>query len=78
MVRNSEGQAPDHAVQIIENAMAALWNRIKANPDSYLMDRNEFALYNYFQLRYTSGPDAKLAQKATARFWNAHHGGNGR
>ena len=79
IVRNSDhGQAPEYAVRIIENAMRELWQRVRANPDSYVMNKDEFALYNYFQDRYKAGTDGTLAQKATARYWNHQHGTNGR
>ena len=72
VVRNSEpGQAPGNAVATIERAMAELWARVEADEESYTMTNTEFAVFNFFKSRYSSGRHAAVAQKATARFWDA-------
>ena len=72
IVRNSEpGQAPGNAVATIERAMAELWARVEAGDQSYVMTNTEFAVFNFFRSRYASGRYAGVAQKATARHWNA-------
>ena len=77
-VRDSEpGQEPVDAVAIIEQAMAALWQRIRASPDSYVMDQDEFSLFNYYRARYSQGSNNDIAQRAVQRFWNNHSGVNG-
>lgn len=66
--RNCEtGSVDSQTTATLEAAIADLWTRIKAEPDSYVLNRDEFALFNYFLERYRGD---MVAQKAVARFWN--------
>lgn len=56
---------------VLEAAIAELWRRIQAEPDSYVLSPDEFALFNYFLERYRG---SSVAQRAVARFWNNYHG----
>ena len=70
-VRDSEpGQAPQDALNIIEKAIGELWQRIRARPDSYIMTRSEFALFNYFRARYSQGANDSIARRAITRYWD--------
>lgn len=72
-VRDSEpGSEPADAVATIEQAMQALWQRIQASPDTYIMDEGEFSLFNYYRARYSQGSNKNISQKAVERFWNNH------
>ena len=72
IVRNSEpGQAPPNAVLVVERAMAELWQRIMANPQSYVMTTTEFGVFNFFRLQYEQGSGRIVAQRATARYWDS-------
>ena len=56
---------------ILETAITELWNRLQAEPNTYVLSRDEFALFNYFLERYRG---STIAQQAVARFWNNYHG----
>ena len=78
MVRNSEpGQEPATARAELEEAIRTLWSRIRANSSSYVMSKDEFALFNYYRSRYSSGSDAAISASATKRFWDHHRGPDG-
>ena len=70
-VRNSDSEVPAEAQQTVERAIQQLWQRLQANPN-YLMNKDEFALFNYARSRYTAGNDAVVAQRAVARYWDSH------
>ncbi|KAJ5420059.1 hypothetical protein N7465_002578 [Penicillium sp. CMV-2018d] len=62
------GPVNAQSAAILESAITELWNRIQAQPDSYVLTRNEFSLFNYFKsTRYNDSP---VAQRAVARFWD--------
>ena len=78
-VRNTEpGQAPQWAVNTINAAIGSLWARIKGSPDAYVMNDNEFSLFNYFRSRYSHGSDDVIAKRAITRYWNQRNVANGR
>lgn len=75
-VRNNEnGQPPANALMALERALAALWSRILADPDRYVMNREEFAIFNFHRSRYEA---SEVARRAVARYWNNPHGGTAR
>ncbi|KAI3392424.1 hypothetical protein diail_5703 [Diaporthe ilicicola] len=56
---------------ILESALAQLWDRVTAQPESYVMSTAEFAVLNFYQHRFVGN---KLAVAARRRFWdNTHH-----
>lgn len=70
--RNCEdGTVDPQTTAVLEAAITELWTRIQADPDSYVLSRDEFALFNYFLERYRG---SAVAQRAVARFWNNYHG----
>lgn len=72
-VRNTEnGHPPTNALMALERAIAALWSRILADPERYVMDREEFAVFNFYRSRYEA---SEVARRAVARYWNNPHGG---
>ncbi len=52
---------------ILETAMAQTWAKIQAQPDAYVMSRDEFAVFNFFQHRFVGN---KLAISARKRYWD--------
>ena len=46
-----------------------LWERLMAEPDAYVLDKDEFALFNFFIYRYK---DSLVTEAAISRFWNHH------
>ncbi|CEJ59069.1 hypothetical protein PMG11_07705 [Penicillium brasilianum] len=70
--RNCEdGTVDPQTTAILEAAITELWTRIQADPDSYVLSSDEFALFNYFLERYRG---STVAQRAVARFWNNYQG----
>jgi hypothetical protein len=70
--RNSDdGRIDPHTGALLETAIGELWNKILAQPDSYVLSRDEFALFNYFRHRFADSP---IARGAVERFWNNFQG----
>ncbi|EQL03763.1 hypothetical protein G6O67_004425 [Ophiocordyceps sinensis] len=71
IARESPDGASDPTVsKILEHALAHAWGKVAAQPESYVMTRDEFAVFNFFQHRFTGDGVAVAARK---RYWdNAH------
>lgn len=70
--RNCEdGHIDSQTSEILEAAIAELWKTIQTQPDTYVLDRDEFALFNFFRDRFRG---SSVAQKAVERFWNNYRG----
>ena len=69
IARDSEDGAQDPSVRsILETAIADIWAKIEAQPTSYVMNREEFAVFNYFQHRFEG---LQLASSARKRYWDS-------
>ena len=67
IARESPDGASDPTVsKILEHALSHIWGKVKAQPGSYVMSRDEFAVFNFFQHRFTGDKDAVAARK---RYW---------
>lgn len=72
MIRNSDdGQVPSSVNAVLERALGEIWNRISLQPNSYVMSRDEFTIFNRYRSRFDSN---RVAQQAVARFWNNFQG----
>ncbi|XP_044715164.1 uncharacterized protein HRG_11141 [Hirsutella rhossiliensis] len=71
IAREGPDGASDRTVsKILERALAHAWGKVQAQPESYVMTRDEFAVFNFFQHRFTGDRVAVTARK---RYWdNAH------
>ncbi|KAE8453076.1 hypothetical protein EG329_012263 [Mollisiaceae sp. DMI_Dod_QoI] len=69
-----EGAQDPTVVSILETAIADIWRKIQAHPTTYVMTRDEFAVFNYFQSRFVG---QQLATDATKRYWDHLHLSNG-
>lgn len=68
IARESPDGAKDPTVSsILETALAQIWGKVQAQPDSYVMSRDEFAVFNYFQHRFEGN---KVAIAARKRYWD--------
>ena len=75
IARDSEEGARDPAVKnILETALAAIWAKIEARPTSFVMNREEFAVFNFFQHRFEG---LQLAASARKRYWDSLESTNG-
>ncbi|MCJ1232589.1 hypothetical protein MMC14_000542 [Varicellaria rhodocarpa] len=72
LVRNTESDnVPPAANATLERAIQDIWRRIQTSPESYVMTKDEFAVFNYYRSRF-SGSD--VARKAVGRFWDHFQG----
>ncbi|OWP01561.1 hypothetical protein B2J93_8588 [Marssonina coronariae] len=62
-----EGAQDPTVVEILEAALTEIWRKVKAQPASYVMTRDEFAIFNYFQHRSVG---QQLAIAARKRYWD--------
>lgn len=73
--RDSEEGARDPRVQeILEQALSEIWTKVQAQPTTYVMTRDEFAIFNYFQHRFEGDDTAVAARK---RYWDSREPING-
>ncbi|KAL2018004.1 hypothetical protein VTK56DRAFT_1384 [Thermocarpiscus australiensis] len=63
-----EGERNPEVRRILVEAIDQLWKRVLSEPDTYVMTKNEFSLFNYFQDRFI---DNRLAVAARARYWDS-------
>lgn len=68
IARESPDGASDPTVsKILEMALSQIWGKVQAQPDSYVMSRDEFAVFNFFQHRFNGDNKAVKARK---RYWD--------
>ncbi|KAK8007043.1 hypothetical protein PG989_001033 [Apiospora arundinis] len=68
IARESPDGAKDPVVSnILEGALVQIWSKVQAQPDSYVMSRDEFAVFNFFQHRFAGNKTAIAARK---RYWD--------
>ncbi|KAG9239557.1 hypothetical protein BJ875DRAFT_362888, partial [Amylocarpus encephaloides] len=67
--RDSEEGARDPTIiNVLETALTAIWNKIVSQLATYIMTRDEFSVFNYFQ-GYFEG--LELAITARRRYWDS-------
>lgn len=72
VARDSPDGAQDPEVSgTLESALSQIWNRVLAQPDSYVMTKGEFAVFNLYQHLFLGN---QLATAARRRFWDNTHG----
>jgi hypothetical protein len=62
-----EGARDPTVISLLETALTDIWKKIEARPTSYVMTRDEFAVFNYFQDRFVG---QQLAAAARKRYWD--------
>jgi hypothetical protein len=68
IARDSPDGAEDPTINgILESALTRIWTKVQSKPDSYVMTRDEFAIFNFFQARFTGNKTAVAARK---RYWD--------
>lgn len=72
IAQNSEGGVDQNLSRFLERKLADVWVKIHAQPASYILPSDEFALLNYYRARFG---DNVVVQSATKRFWDNHKGG---
>ncbi|CAK45176.1 hypothetical protein AnigIFM63604_002961 [Aspergillus niger] len=64
--RESDSGPDADTMAILEGSVHGLWHRIRTEPE-YVLNQKEFALFNYFIIRYKKEPECK---RAVEQFWN--------
>ncbi len=68
IARESEEGAQHKIVRgILEEAIDRIWGKVETQPDSYIMTRDEVAIFNYFHKRFVGNETAVAARK---RYWD--------
>ena len=68
IARDSPEGARDPAVtNILESSLGNIWRKIEAQPTSYVMTRDEFAVFNFYQARFAG---QQIATAAIKRYWD--------
>jgi hypothetical protein len=65
-----DGSSDPTISKILEAALKRTWEKVIDRPDSYVMTRDEFAVFNFFQHRFTGNKTAVSARK---RYWDNTH-----
>lgn len=68
---NQNGQIPVAVTHVLERSIGDIWRRIQAQPSTYVMTKDEYAVFLYYRTRYDNNA---MAQQAIARFWNHFKG----
>ncbi|KAG5981069.1 hypothetical protein E4U55_003343 [Claviceps digitariae] len=68
IARESPDGASDPTIsKILEHSLSQIWGRVQNQPGSYVMSRDEFSVFNFFQHRFIGDQDAIAARK---RYWD--------
>ncbi|KAK3182111.1 hypothetical protein K4F52_006676 [Lecanicillium sp. MT-2017a] len=68
IARESPDGAQDPTVfKMLDQALAHIWSKVQAQPDDYVMTRDEFSVFNYFQHRFVGDKTAIACRK---RYWD--------
>lgn len=69
IARNTEGELDPVVSQYLELQLSEVWKRINERPDSYILNKDEFAIFNFYIQRFDG---SHIAERAIARFWRHH------
>lgn len=72
IARETEDGMRDPTIRnLLERAITRIWNKVLENPDTYIMGKEEYAIFNFFQDRFLGNEMAVAARK---RFWANYRG----
>ena len=71
IARNTEGDLDPNVTAYLEDAVTEITNNLDSYPDSYLLSKDEFAVFNYFSQRF----QGEVAERAVDRYWRSTHAG---
>ena len=66
IARSTEGELDHNVKAYLEVALQDIWNRINLEPDTYVMSRDEFAVFNFYAKRFNG---LEIARRAIDRHW---------
>ncbi|KAM7195440.1 hypothetical protein V8F20_007499 [Naviculisporaceae sp. PSN 640] len=56
---------------LLEEAITRVWDKVLAEPDTYILGKDEYSLFNFYQHRFNGNPVAIAARR---RFWEVYRG----
>lgn len=71
IARNTEGDLDPSVTSYLEHAIAEITNRLNSQPDTYVLSKDEFAVFNYYRQRFSGD----VAERAVDRYWRSTHAG---
>lgn len=71
IAQNSDGGVDQRLAHFLERRLAEVWAKLNAQPTTYILPADEFALLNYYRPRFG---DNVIITDATKRFWDNHKG----
>ena len=69
---NPNGTNNSTAKAVLQKELARIWQNIQAQPNSYVMDNLEFAVFNCY--RNTPDYNNHTGQRAVQRYWDNRRG----
>ena len=66
LARNVEGDLDPNVTQYLEKALDDIWANINGQPETYVLSKDEFAVFNFYAQSFEGEP---LAQQAIDRYW---------
>ena len=66
IARNTEGDLDPTVSNYLEGAINDIWTRINEQQTTYVLTKDEFAVFNYYIRRFEGDP---VAEQAIARYW---------
>jgi len=67
VARNDEHGVEHQTEDLLIRAFCYIWLRLEAFPNTYILNKDEFALFNFYRDRI---PPSNLGQQAVKRFWD--------
>ncbi|TKA79872.1 hypothetical protein B0A55_03676 [Friedmanniomyces simplex] len=56
IARNTEGDLDPNVREYLERALTEIWSRVQQHPDSYILSKDEFAVFNFYIRRTLKSP----------------------
>ncbi|KAF2718252.1 hypothetical protein K431DRAFT_231319 [Polychaeton citri CBS 116435] len=66
IARNTEGDLDPNIARYLQNALKAIWDRVQQHPDTYILTKDEFAVFNFYRHLFHG---SSVAECAIARYW---------
>ena len=71
-IAKSNPDVPAEVTTKLEQKNADVWQKVQSKPNTYILDREEYAVLNYYQERYKNN---SRYDEAIKRFWKHFNGG---
>lgn len=68
IARNTEGELDPTVSTYLEGVITDIWGRVNEQPGTYILSRDEFAVFNYYIRRFEG---SAVAEQAVDRYWRA-------